>query len=192
MNWQDERGLSLMELLVALALVAVISGALATTTNFGVQLLNRTQSIQEASPQIALRSRLRHWLIAATPPTRLAEFPTDLSGTATQVSFTTTTPTPFAPNSAALRITINATGDELQLTIEEMGDIGDVLETHHRVLSAGLTNGKISYYSNEADPAGWQDTWDNPAHLPSLIRVTGDEGSTPSWPEFTVQLALMQ
>jgi len=96
MNWQDERGLSLMELLVALALVAVISGALATTTNFGVQLLNRTQSIQEASPQITLRSRLRHWLVAATPPTRLAEFPTDLSGTATQVSFTTTTPSPFA------------------------------------------------------------------------------------------------
>lgn len=192
MNWRNRRGLSLMELLVALTLVAVITGALATSTRFGVQLLDRTSALQVASPEIALRTRLRHWMTTATPPTRLASFPTNLVGTTTQVSFTTLAPAHFAPNSAALRVTITASGDALLLKIDELSDLGEVIATFDRTLASNVTGAQIRYYSDDLEGPGWQTSWENVARLPRLIQITTDDGSTPPWPEFTVNLALAQ
>jgi len=192
MNWRDRSGLSLMELLVALVLVAVIAGALASTTSFGVRLLDRTETLQEGSPEIALRGRLRHWLRSALPPTRLAGFPTAFIGTETKVQFTTLTPAPFAPDSAALRIIIDATTTDLTMIVEELDDDGAVLNTRSRILATDLQNGRISYFSDQPENPGWRVSWDDPARLPDLVQITGDEGGMPPWPEFTVKLSLAQ
>jgi len=190
MNWRDRKGLSLMELLVALALVAVIAAALATTTSFGIRLLDRTEALAKDTPEIALRQRLRHWMRGAIPPTRLTRFPTALIGTEQQVIFTTLIPAPFAPDAAALRITVDVETEDLTMQVEELDDDGAVLNTHTRTLAQDLRNGKISYFTDVPNDPGWRDMWDDPARQPDLIRITADPGSTPPWPEFTVRLAL--
>ncbi len=192
MNWRDRLGLSLMELLIALALLAAITGALATSTQFGVRLLDRTQSLQEDNAEIALRFRLRTWLGTATPPTRLARFPTDFVGSETGFTFTTLAPAPFAPDSAALRITVGASGADLAMQLDELNDQGEIIITHERVLATDASQVSISYYANDPETPGWRGSWADTSRLPSMVRITADPGSTPDWPEFTVKLALGQ
>jgi len=190
MNWRSRKGLTLMELLVALSLLAVILAALVSTTNFGVRMLDRTQDLQASNPQNALRLRLRHWMRTAIPPSQLVTFPATFTGTTSDVQFTTLGAAPFAPNSAALRITIDAVGDEMSLRVEELDDEGTTLADYERVLATNLSNGQIRYYGTAAGKEGWHDEWDDPGQLPILISITADPGSTPPWPEFTVRFAL--
>jgi prepilin-type N-terminal cleavage/methylation domain-containing protein len=192
MNWRDRSGLSLLELLIALALLAVISAALATTTNFGVQLLNRTEQLSSTNTEIALRIRLRRWMERAAGPQLIVGFPTTFSGTQDRVEFVTLAPAPFAPDSAALRIILQTGTDTLNLQINEVDDTGTVLTNHNRVLATEIRNISFSYYSTDPDIAGWHDTWTDETALPALVRITADQGSTPSWPEFTVRLIFAQ
>lgn len=192
MNWRDRSGLSLLELLIALALLAVISVALATTTSFGVQLLNRTEQLNSANAEIALRIRLRSWMERAVGPELIVGFPTAFSGTQDQLEFVTLAPAPFAPDSAALRINIITGTDTLNLKIDEIDDAGTILTSHNRVLATDIHNVSFNYYSADPDVGGWHDTWTNETTLPALVRITADQGSTPSWPEFTVRLAFSQ
>ncbi len=192
MNWRDRRGLSILELLIALALLAVISAALATTTNFGVQLFNRTEELSSDSAEIALRVRLRRWMETAVGPELIAGFPATFSGTHDGMQFLTLAPAPFAPESAALRVILTTQTDSLNLQVDEIDDNGAVLTSHSRVLATGIRNVSFSYYSTDPDTPGWHDTWAADTALPVLVRITADQGSTPSWPEFIVRLAFAQ
>ncbi|WP_108813225.1 prepilin-type N-terminal cleavage/methylation domain-containing protein [Loktanella sp. Alg231-35] len=192
MNWHGRSGMTLMELLVALVLVAVIATGLASSTSLGIQVLDRTRNLEETSAEIALRLRLRHWLRTATSPATVTDHGTGIVGDATGIQFTTLAPAPFAPQSAALRMTVNISAQAIILRIEELDDDGGVIATHDRTLATGISGAEISYYSNEPDAVGWRDHWDNPNRLPLLIRIIADEGSTPAWPEFTVRLVFAE
>lgn len=192
MNWRDRSGMTLLELLVALVLVAVIAAGLAASTSLGVQVLTRTEVLDDTNPQIALRTRLRQWMRTATPPSRLAGFETGLTGDASGLSMTTLSPALFAPDSAAVQINLFVAEDVFRMHVTSLDDDGAPLETHERVLAEGLTNLTISYYSDDPTNPGWRAGWDDPNRLPRLVRVTADAGSTPAWPEFTVRLALAQ
>lgn len=192
MNWRDRSGLSLMELLIALVLVSVIAVGLTASTSFGVQLLDRTQNLQKTSPQLALRMRLRHWMTTAVPPTHPAGFDTTFNGSSRQVSFTTLTPAPFAPQSAALRMIFDASGTDLLLQVDELDNTGAVLQSHNRVLGTNVQNAEINYFSDNPEAPGWRNTWEDEDRLPTLIRITADTGSTPEWPDFIVKPVFAQ
>jgi hypothetical protein len=178
--------------LIALAVLAVISAALATTTNFGVQLLNRTEQLSSGNTEMALRIRLRRWTQRAVGPELIVGFPTTFSGTQDGMQFVTFAPAPFAPDSAALRIKLTTETETLKLQIDELDDDGAILASHNRVLATHINNVSFSYYSTDVENEGWYNIWGNETALPALVRITADQGSTPSWPEFTVKLAFAQ
>lgn len=188
MNPRDKTGLTLMELLVALALVAVIAGALASSTRFGVQLLSRTSALQKNDPAIAMRLRLRQWLRSAVSPSRITTFPASFSGDATEMTFTTLAPAPFAKNSAALRITLVSELQELRLRVMEMDDTGNSLQQHDRLLADNVQDAQIRYF--DAQTGEWYTKWPNPEQLPMLVMVTVAPSSEPDWPDFVVKLEM--
>ncbi|WP_322892203.1 MULTISPECIES: prepilin-type N-terminal cleavage/methylation domain-containing protein [unclassified Yoonia] len=192
MTWNKRSGMTLLEVLVSLVLVAVIAVGIASSTNLGVQVLDRTDKLDQTNPQIALRTRLRHWLTAATPPSVLANFDTRLTGDATSMTFTTLSPTQFAEENAALQVNLFVAGKDLRLLVTGVDDAGIPITTYERVLAEDLANLSISYYTDDPTGDGWRGTWDDPNKLPILVRIVADEASTPEWPEFTVRLALAQ
>ena len=100
-----QTGLSLFELLIALALLAFIAMALASSFSLGGRLFVKSAQIAALSDELALRSRLRGWLGAATPPSLLTGFALKFEGKSDQLTFVTLTPTPFAPDAAGMAIT---------------------------------------------------------------------------------------
>ena len=182
-------GLSLFELLVALALLALITAGLAGALGMAVRVWDRAAGLYALSEEIALRGRLRSWLEQATPPTRLTPFPAGLTGSADGLSFVTLAETPFAPDAAALRVTVSREGDRLTLLAETLDDEGTTLSRIEGPLARGIAP-RFAYYDDMAQPPAWRDSWENTDTLPALVRITAEEGSTPDWPDFVVRPVL--
>ena len=187
-----QTGLSLFELLIALALLAFIAMALASSFSLGGRLFVKSAQIAALSDELALRSRLRGWLGAATPPSLLTGFALKFEGKSDQLTFVTLTPTPFAPDAAGMAITVTAAGNTLSLTAVAFDDDGKELSRYSGVLADDATQVTFSYYLAEGEDSGWQNTWSDTARLPDLVRIEMSEGSEPSWPEFTVSLLMAQ
>lgn len=187
-----QTGLSLFELLIALALLAFIAMALASSFSLGGRLFVKSTQIAALSDGLALRSRLRGWLGAATPPSLLTGFALKFEGQSDGLSFVTLSPTPFAPDAAGLAISVTAAGNTLSLTAVAFDDDGDEISSYSGMLTEGATQVTFSYYLAEGEGSGWQSSWTDTARLPSLVRIEVGEGSEPSWPEFTVRLLMGQ
>lgn len=180
-------GLSLFELLIALALLALLTVGLGAALNIGAQLYMRTAALGSSAEEIALRTRLRLWLAEATPPGQLLPFPVGFLGEPTEMRFTTLAETPFAPDAAGLSVTVSAEDGSLRLVAETLSDDGDVIASFDLVLASEVSDLRISYFDALTEPPGWRDRWDDRARLPDLVRIEAAPGSTPPWPEFTVR-----
>ncbi len=185
-------GLSLFELLIALALLAFIAVALASSFSLGSRLFVKSTRIAALSDEYALRSRLRNWLSAATPPSLLTGFALNFEGQSDKLTFVTLTPTPFAPDAAGLSITVTSTEKTLSLTAIAFDDDGKELSQYTGMLTNNAPDIRFSYYLSTGETPGWRNDWSETARLPDLVRITAGEGSQPEWPEFTVKLLMAQ
>jgi len=188
MRTRNNTGLGLFELLLALALLALIAAGLAATLGLGKTLYTRSAALSDGEDKVALRVQLRMWLAAAAPPQVLTTFPTPFVGKANQVSFVTLAPTPFAADAAAMAVTVTNQVDHLTLRADLLDDAGNVMSTIDRPLADGLEAIQFDYFDAKADPPEWRTTWQDDTRLPDLVRIataTGDD-----WPEFTVELLL--
>lgn len=191
-RFTSQSGLSLFELLIALALLAFISAALASSFNLGSRLFVKSTEIAALSDELALRSRLRGWLSAATPPSLLTGFALKFEGQSDGLTFVTLTPTPFAPDAAGLTIVVTTLDNTLSLTAIAFDDDGMEISSYSGLLAENATQVKFSYYEVEEQELGWQNSWANTASLPDLVRIEVGEGSKPDWPEFSVRLLMGQ
>lgn len=179
-------GMTLLELLVSLALLAIITAGLASTLNLSLQLYDRAETADELSEELVLRGNLRRWLMAAHPPSRLTHLPDEFTGDAERLTFTTLADTPFAPLTAMLRITVAMETDMLSLTIEHLDDDGSVIDAETRTLVEQWQGGQISYFQDGDDPR-WVDQWTDTARLPRLVKIEAEPDIHPNWPVFVVR-----
>lgn len=183
-------GLSVLELLVALALVGLIAVGLAGTLGFGARVWDRASSLQGSEEPLILRARLRQWLSEAVPPRRILRVPTEFEGNPNGFAFTTLAETPHEPDAAAMRIAVGPDEQRLVLSIQYLDDMGAVQKSERRKLATNVRDVRFAYAMFDSD-AGliWQDTWGTgDAALPLVVRIRTAEGATPPWPEFSVRL----
>ena len=181
---RNENGFSLLELLVALALLSVIGVGLAGAMRLGADTYSRAQSLEGHSAEISTRARLRRLLERAAPPTLLTPFPKDLSGSQSNLSFVSLAPMGFAKDAAGIKITIALENEQLIKILDTFDDNGAVLETFRAPLANDVEDVSISYFFADV----WQETWNDQNALPELISISLDGGSEPIWPDFTVKL----
>ena len=184
-------GLSLLELLISLGLLAIITGGIASAMGLGVRLYDRSTTLAATQNLIAHRIRLRALLTAALPPSQIAPFDVSFGGTSTGFAFTTLAARGMAPDAAALRITVTATTD-LALAIVALSDDGAETKVTETQLATHISDIRFSYFDETTAPGTWLADWQDPTRLPALVRITAAPGSTPDWPEFTVNPRLGQ
>ena len=188
----QKSGLSLFELLIALALLAFISLALSSGFRLGSRLFVKSAELAAVSDELALRARLRDWLATATPPSLLTGFANGFKGQNHSMEFITLTQTPFAPKAAGLSVSVWAEHDELLLKAIAFDDDGKTLLEYSGLLATNVSDVRFDYYLASGETAGWQTEWSETARLPDLVRISTGRGSQPDWPEFTVRLLMVQ
>ena len=177
-------GFSLLELLTALALMAVIATGLAAALRLGTETYSRAQSLGEASAEIAARAQLRRLLARAANPNLLTPFPKEFTATKTALNFTTLAPVGFARDAAGLNVSIAQSDTQLVMTLETFGDDGTGLEIYQTILAENVSTVSMRYFRDEE----WHDHWDNIARLPKLVSIALNEDTKPFWPDFSVEL----
>lgn len=187
MSSGSKSGLSLLELLIALVLLAAITTGMLAATQFGISVLERSEEISSENNELAMRIRLRGWLTRASAPNLVTNIPLKFEGSENGFEFTTFANPEFAADSAALRIKVEVRDAKLVCQITPLNDDGEVITEFDRLLTSSAQDVHFSYYDDGEEP-GWRETWEHEARLPRLVRITVDEGSTPFWPEFTVEL----
>lgn len=198
-----EAGFTLVELLVAMTLMAFLSIMLFGGLGFGARSWEAVVDSSSARDQIVatqtfLRDRLSQVTLPGTGQERWSEEDGSFSGEAAKVEF-------VAPWLSALslgglyRFTLwheeTDTGDgQLLLSWrpadadpENLAELGDL--AGERVLLDGVTGFNLSYYgaTDEDGQPEWYDQWEEPASPPHLIRIQVAFGDARRlWPEFVV------
>lgn len=176
-------GFSLLELLVALALLALIGAGLAGALRLGVETFDRARALDDGTAEIAARAQLRRLLSRATSPALLTRFPTSLVGDERALSFVTLAPLGFASGSAAVRVDLDVESDAVRYSVTLLDDDGVSGDVHDATLVSDTAGGRLNYFDGEA----WLPTWTSDTQLPRLVTLSVD-GETTRWPEFTVEL----
>ncbi|MCW3783537.1 prepilin-type N-terminal cleavage/methylation domain-containing protein [Defluviimonas salinarum] len=178
-------GLSLLELLVALALLALVAGGLASSLRLGILAYERSRATGPTAAGLALRVRLRDWLAQVVPPHQLLPYPAGFEGRADRLSFITLAPTPFMPDAAALRVEVRLNGSDLTLSASGLDDDGIALDTHSGILTANAGQAAFGYY--DRTQGLWLSDWTDGSRLPDLVRLEVPPGSDPDWPVLVVR-----
>ena len=184
---RSKLGMTLLELLVALALLAAISTALLSATGMGIRGLERAQETAEYDDSTLTRLQLRRWLRSAASPALLTPVNTDFVGTSAGFEFTTFLPSGHAPQAAALRVTVEIMDQNLAVHIDALDDQSEIVSDLTRELVLGVSNVSIMYLANHADGETWLTEWNTDLELPLAVKIEAQESNV--WPFFLVKLA---
>ena len=185
MRWKASSGLTLLELLVALSLLAILLVGLLSTTQFGLNVLDRAQRQDDFHTELAMRVRLRGWLERAQPPVANNDYPFVFSGTEQELSFVTLSETPYFPETFALKVIVRAAEEGLVAVLEGLDESGATIHLTERRLNVS-GDFIIEYWDMFASEPQWQRTWDDARRIPHMVKIVRLADSTPYWPEFVV------
>ena len=178
-RFSKRAGLTLLELLVALALMALIGAGIAGAMGIGIRVFERAQVLDAGQIEQTHRRQLRRFLMEALPPTRITPFPNAFRGGTDTLSFVTLAEAPFALDAAALQVTVTAGLGPTTMVITAIDDQGRVMATWEAPLAEGAVT--IRYLGETEE---WRTDWEGQPQLPRLLDIS-ISGSV-EWPPLTV------
>lgn len=177
-----EAGFSLLEVLVALVILAIIGVAVSQTTSLTASVWRRTEGFPKQTEEALLRQHVRLWLETMKSPRSLIGLKSEPEGDQTQFQFITTTTPAIAPELTEARITLFSDVQEGRVLIEFVSRDGKAAYQERRdLIDAPLV---LKYF--DAIEGSWRDEWTDKERLPGLISIeVGDRAATP-WPPLIV------
>ena len=192
-----DAGFTLLELLVALALLGLLVPLVFGGLRFAVRASDRAAVVEQANDVTLVREYLRRQIGTIYPA-----YPTD-GRPAPRIAFTGAhdklafmAPTPSAAGSAAMSyfvLQLKGARERHRLVLlwrPEFGSGDSGSLSSETVLADDVTTLKIAYFGKASlnDPPHWSDVWTGAQRLPELIRIRVGfpEGDRRLWPDLIV------
>lgn len=195
---KENSGFTLVELLIALTLLAMLSLLLFGGLRFGTRSWQRSEADVSATDQIGIaQSFLRRALEAAYPARLLpdtAQAKIDFEGTSQGIRFLTPAPAALSVGGMG-RFTLIADRRENEKVLSMISRFELARENSSSSamdvrLLGGFDNAEFEYFGSDrpADPPTWRNSWTDHATLPELvrIRIKFSDGDRRSWPDLVV------
>jgi general secretion pathway protein J len=204
------RGFSLIELLAALVLLALISAVLYGSISLVADSWDRGEAKSQQTRQMRLTEEFLRTTLAAARPLRLYganESPFPFAGADNWVAFPGLLPERLGLGGGGLyyfRLALTPDEKGFQLTLARVIPQYDAArppefrEADVSVLADGIRTLKLQYFGSvyeqgpdESQPI-WRDRWDDRLQWPVLIRVDVTPVQGPAWPPLIVELKLAE
>lgn len=185
----EDKGFTLMELLVALTLLGLLTMLMFGSLRFGVQVWARSNGTISQDNALGLaETRVRNDLSRAYPMYRS-------NGTKASVAFegapraiSYLVPSQEMPG-ALVRVALRIEDDNgsLQLSRTEELELATTPSPHTKLLLQHLKNAEFAYFGRASakEPPFWSNSWRQATSLPSLIKI-GVQTNDGRWSEWVV------
>lgn len=198
----QHRGFTLLELVIALTLLALMSSVLYGALGFA----GRSWEGGEAKAEATASMRLTHGFLRAQlegqHPLRMRkmpEFPLVFGGTQDELKFAA--PLPARVSGGGIwyyRLAIAKDGDKSRLVLERMlpdleaGALPDFDKPERSILAEDVAELKVGYFGRDPGAANtttptWRERWDDRHRLPLMLRIDVVARRGSAWPTLFVQ-----
>lgn len=190
-------GFTLIELTVALALVALMASVLYGALGFAGTSMDKGEARAEANASMRLTEEFLRGQMEMQHPLRMrkiAEFPLLFAGDRSEMRYAA----PLPPRVVAggiwfYRLRVATDDPRSPLVLERMvPDLNgarppEFTAPERSILAENIADLRIDYFGRDAgaglnDAPSWHDRWDNPQRLPTLVRIAIVPKHGAPWP----------
>lgn len=200
-TWRRARGFTLLELVVALLLLALMSALLYGSLSLSANSWDKGEAkAQQASDMRLTEEFLRQALSAQHPLLfhKVADQPLYFLGASDSLSFAAALPARAGGGMYYFHVALTPAGETSRLTLARLWpDYGATAlpefgDAEKSVLADDVASLRFAYFgrdpdSNEIVAATWRDRWDDPHILPMLIRMEVKPAKGAAWPPLIVE-----
>jgi general secretion pathway protein J len=191
-------GFTLVELLVAMALVGMISVLLFSGMRFGTRVWDRSNAHLDGADEVRIAQQLLQHALGEAYPFFVTTDPTHpqimFDGSASRIVLLAPPPASLgAGGLAQYEFSIASHDGKFQLVMAvrpELARAGNGSTTAPEVLLAGMKSISFSFFgaTQRDGPSGWRDQWSGEMTLPKLIRIDGGflDSDARIWPELVI------
>ncbi len=198
-----ERGFTLIELIIALALLALIAALLTGSLSMAARSWDSGES--KAGDVASMRQAqafLREQLTAELPLRlkKVVEMPLLFAGERDEIRYAAALPPRVQEGGAYFfRLAVVREGEKSRLVLARTYPDPTALEppqfapdADRSVLAEGIAELVISYFgrdanASDADTPTWRNRWDDPQRLPLLVKIEVRPEKGPAWPPLVVE-----
>ena len=201
MNASRESGFTLLELIVALMLLALMSSLLYGTLSLSADTWDRGEAKAARAADMRLTEEFLRQSLTAQHPLRLhksADQPLYFQGARDTLAYAGVLPGRAGGGIYYFRLAVTPNGDTSRLTLSRL--IPDAAATslpgfdgaERSVLADGIAEVRFSYFGRDADSnianaPTWRERWDDPQLLPLIIRIDVTPAQGAPWPSLMVE-----
>ncbi len=196
-----QRGFTLIELTVALVLVALIGSVLYGSLSLAGDSWDKGEAkIKRVAEMRSAEDFLRRTLAAQHPLRfqKIVEKPLYFLGTGDALSYAAALPGRTGGGMYYFKLTAGGQGDNGQLMLARaIPDYAALAlpsfdSAESTVLASGVATVRFGYFGRDPGAADtvaptWRDRWDDPQRLPDLIRVDVTLANGSAWPTLVVE-----
>jgi len=194
-------GFTLIELTVALVLLAILSAVLFGSLGLAGTSVDRGEAKADATSGMRLAQAFLRENLEGQHPLRMRkinEFPLLFSGDQNELRYTAPLPARVASGGIWFyRLAVLRDDARAPLVLERsLPDLNalqapEFREPERSILAQDIASLKISYFGrdpgeNESNAATWRDRWEDTQRLPLLIRIDIEPKRGPAWPPLIV------
>lgn len=196
------RGFTLLELTIALVLLALMSGVLYGALGMAGKSVDRGEAKVEATAGMRLAQEFLRAQLEMQHPLRMRkvqEFPLVFAGERDVLRYAAPLPARVAGGGIWFyRISVAQDDARSPLVLERVAPdvnaarIPDFVEPERSILAENIAEIRFAYFGRDASATDdteptWRDRWDNTQRLPLLVRIDVTPKQGPPWPTLVVQ-----
>ena len=202
MNRRSIRGFTLLELVIALTLFALMAGVLFGSLRIATRSWDAGEARAAGTAEMRLAESFLRTQLAGQHPQRLKKalnVPLLFAGERDVLIYAAPLPTRIEGGGVyAFRLRVAKEGEKSQLTVErafpepDAGQGPEFSDADRTTLADDIAEIRFSYYgrdpgANDAEAPTWRDRWEDRQRLPHLVRIDVKPRKGAPWPTIVVE-----